>query len=543
MINNYFTLRALVNEIGDTVVSSNIEACYTRAEHTLEIILGKAGTQPKVIIVSCKPRANYIFMRAAPRRHNGANVLHDAVGLTIVAADVIENERTVLLRLSTDKSLVINLFGPHANVYFTDAAGHAWNSFLKKSKIGVTILPEELRKWEVDVRRFCAAFGSAEGSPARRLAALMPSFGGELGKEAFFRAGGEDLLRTSRSGDVVMDEREAALLHNQISGMLDELSLPKPRIYYDGDNPVMMSLITMEHLGNLREEMYSSVNLCAAAYSVNAERRKGDADVKNALVNRLVKRKEELSKTIAKIEADMSGDREARYRRIGDVLMSNLGKTEKGADSFTDESSGEKIALDPKLTDVRNAQTYYEKAKKARESHRQAVGRKEELKKALTEAEAELVKLQNGVGTDNIHTILKKERAKENAQTPFREFETNGYKVYVGKDAKNNDQLTFGFAKPNDVFLHARGVSGSHVIIRNGSREYPQKVVLEYAARIAAHYSKARTSGIVPVAYTMRKFVKKAKGQPGAVFMDREEVIFVEPGIPQQITPKFPTIQ
>jgi len=83
------------------------------------------------------------------------------------------------------------------------------------------------------------------------------------------------------------------------------------------------------------------------------------------------------------------------------------------------------------------------------------------------------------------------------------------------------------------VFLHARGVSGSHVIIRNASREYPQKPIIEFAARLAAHYSKARTSGIVPVAYTMRKFVKKARGKPGAVLVDREEVLFVKPGIPQ----------
>lgn len=107
-----------------------------------------------------------------------------------------------------------------------------------------------------------------------------------------------------------------------------------------------------------------------------------------------------------------------------------------------------------------------------------------------------------------------------------------GYKIYVGKDAKNNDRLTFGFAKPNDIFLHARGVSGSHVIIRNSSREFPQKPILQFAASIAAHYSKARTSGIVPVVYSMRKFVKKAKGKPGAVLLDREEVILVKPEIP-----------
>ncbi len=213
--------------------------------------------------------------------------------------------------------------------------------------------------------------------------------------------------------------------------------------------------------------------------------------------------------------------------------MEHLGEIEKGAGRYSLHEKGQEILLNPELSAVQNAQAYYEKAKKAKESYRQAVARKGELEKSLEAVEAELKKIETGADHDRLLLMDKTEKAKENAQTPFREFETNGYKIYVGKDAKNNDQLTFGFAKPNDVFLHARGVSGSHVIIRNGSRDYPQKSVLEFAARIAAHYSKARTSGIVPVAYTMRKFVKKAKGKPGAVFVDREEVLFVKPGIPQ----------
>ncbi len=213
--------------------------------------------------------------------------------------------------------------------------------------------------------------------------------------------------------------------------------------------------------------------------------------------------------------------------------MAHLGDIRKGSEEFLSEDTGEKVKLDPRLNAVQNAQSYYEKAKKARESYRQAVVRRDELKRSLEKVESELETVESGTDRASINSMAKKERTREEAQTPFREFETNGYKVYVGKDASNNDELTFGFAKPNYIFLHARGVSGSHVIIRNSSREYPQKVILEFAARIAAHYSKARTSGIVPVTYTMRKFVKKVKGRPGAVLVDREEVIFVKPGIPQ----------
>lgn len=533
MINNYFTLKALIEEIRDEVVSSEIEACYTRVERTLEIIITKSGGPPNVIIVSCRPRSNYIFMRSAPRRHTGAGVMHGAVGLSILTADLIENERSVVMGLSGDKFLVINLFGPHANVYITDRAGEVEDAFLRKRRTEAMPIPAGRHSWEGNTRNFCNAFSSSEGNPLHRLVALLPPFGGELGREAFFRTGGDDMVRASRTDDAVLDEEKIASLYNEVSKMLHDLSQPKPRIYYEGDNPVMMSLIDMRHLGGLRKDEYDSVNVCVGAYSVNAEKHKGDADLRMSVVERLAKRKDELAKTIGKIEADISGNREARYRKYGDMIMAHLDAIEEGAEVFSDEASGENVRLEPRLTAVQNAQAYYERAKKARASYHQAVARKEELKKSLANVEAELKNVESNTDMGRIISMVKKEKARERTQTPFREFETNGYRIYVGKDAKNNDELTFGFAKPNDVFLHARGVSGSHVIIRNGSREYPQKAVLEYAARIAAHYSKARSSGIVPVAFTMRKFVKKAKGQPGAVLMDREEVIFVKPGIPQ----------
>ncbi len=529
MINNYYTLKALADEIRVDVESSLIEACYTRVENTLEIIAAKSGSQPNVIVISCKPRANYMFLRAAPRRHSGANVLQNAVGSTILSLGVVANERTVVLGLSNQNSMVVNLFGPHANVYLLDGAGGVVDAFLRKKKLDS--IPQGSTThaaWEENAEKFVEAFKAADGSPLKRLAAVIPWFGGQLVKEAFHRTGDEEILKNAVASDT-----QISLLYDVVSQMIRELSQPRPRIYYDGDDPVMMSLIEMRHLGSLREAAYDSVNTCVAAYSANAERHKGDVELKDSVMDRLVKRKAELESTIGKIEKDISGNRESKYRKNGDILMEHLGDIEKGAGTYSLHEKGQEILLDPELSAVQNAQAYYEKAKKARESYKQAVARKEELEKSLETVEAELKKIETGADHNRLLLMDKTEKAKEYAQTPFREFETNGYKIYVGKDAKNNDQLTFGFAKPNDVFLHARGVSGSHVIIRNGSRDYPQKSVLEFAARIAAHYSKARTSGIVPVAYTMRKFVKKAKGKPGAVFVDREEVLFVKPGIPQ----------
>ncbi len=316
MINNYYTLKALADEIRVDVESSLIEACYTRVENTLEIIVVKPASQSSVIVISCKPRANYMFLRSAPRRHTGANVLQNAVGSTILSVGVVANERTVVLGLSNQSSIVVNLFGPHANVYLVDGAGGIVDAFLRKKKLGgVPAVSTGRATWEESADNFINAFNAGGGSPLQRLAAVMPSFSGQLGKEAFYRTGANEMLKDAAAKGTAVGDDKISLLYDTVSQMLHELSQPKPRIYYDGDDPVMMSLIEMRHLGSLREATYDSVNTCVAAYSANAERHKGDVELKDSVVDRLVKRKAELESTIGKIEKDISGNRESKYRK------------------------------------------------------------------------------------------------------------------------------------------------------------------------------------------------------------------------------------
>jgi predicted ribosome quality control (RQC) complex YloA/Tae2 family protein len=106
--------------------------------------------------------------------------------------------------------------------------------------------------------------------------------------------------------------------------------------------------------------------------------------------------------------------------------------------------------------------------------------------------------------------------------------------VWAGKSSENNDLLTLRHAKPNDLWFHARGAGGSHVVLRvgTGSGE-PGKRARHQAASIAAYYSKMRSAGTVPVAMTRRKFVRKPRGAPpGTVALEREEVLFVPPQLP-----------
>ncbi len=124
-------------------------------------------------------------------------------------------------------------------------------------------------------------------------------------------------------------------------------------------------------------------------------------------------------------------------------------------------------------------------------------------------------------------------QAQQKESKAYFEASAGSYDIWIGKNARSNDKL-LQLSHKEDLWLHARGVGGSHVIIRmNNNQEYPSPEVIEKAASFAAYNSKLKGSDLVPVIYTKRKFVRKPKGAaPGLVKVDREEVIMVKPEHP-----------
>ena len=111
--------------------------------------------------------------------------------------------------------------------------------------------------------------------------------------------------------------------------------------------------------------------------------------------------------------------------------------------------------------------------------------------------------------------------------------------MWAGKSSENNDMLTTRYARPNDLWFHARGAGGSHVVLRVGTGKGEiSKRAKEQAAAIAAYYSKMKNSRLVPVAMTEKKYVRKPKGVPsGTVVLEREKTLMVPPSLPE-LNPK-----
>ncbi len=124
---------------------------------------------------------------------------------------------------------------------------------------------------------------------------------------------------------------------------------------------------------------------------------------------------------------------------------------------------------------------------------------------------------------------------KATQEKSYRTFELDPqWFVVVGRSNSENDEITFHVSAPTDWWFHAEGVPGSHVVLRpRGGHEAPPARIIEQAASIAAHFSKARHSGLVPVIYTRRKYVRKFRGaDPGQVRCERETMVMVPPRLP-----------
>ena len=164
----------------------------------------------------------------------------------------------------------------------------------------------------------------------------------------------------------------------------------------------------------------------------------------------------------------------------------------------------------------------------------------DKIKKQKNEIELlkkEIEDIKNNKDLKSLRT-MEKEYVKTDESDRFRKFVVGEkYEVWVGKDSASNDLLTTRYSAQNDLWFHVRGASGSHTVLKvSDKKSPPDKKVIETAASIAAYYSKARNASNVPVAYCEKKYVKKRKGfKEGSVIMEREKVIFVKPGLPENL--------
>ena len=238
------------------------------------------------------------------------------------------------------------------------------------------------------------------------------------------------------------------------------------------------------------------------------------------------------------------------HKRIGDLLLANIPNAKRAGnkvglvDYYTEGAPVIEIEVDENVTLPEAATASFSRYTKAKRAVREIGARLVQLEDELETLEAKLVKLEATIASRNLAALAEFEekktgpaagRKKQKASLAIpgmrRYLSSDGYEVLVGRTARDNDQLTFRVAKPNDLWLHAGDYPGSHVIVRNSSRdEIPHRTIIE-AAQLAAKFSQASKDSKVNIHYTRRKFLTKPKGSaPGLVRLSSFKTITVEPG-------------
>lgn len=252
-------------------------------------------------------------------------------------------------------------------------------------------------------------------------------------------------------------------------------------------------------------------------------------------------------KKLLALQNDLDKAQNAEEQKIyADTLMANIYQIKKGQAKASlyniYDNSLVEIALSPELTAVENAQAYYKrynKYKRAQTELCQQIIATEDLLQYLGSVEASLLTAVTKTEIEEISQELtaaglirdnkKKNKLSAAKPQPLQLRISDDSTVYIGKNNRQNDYVTFTIGGPNDLWFHTKDIPGSHVILKT-SLPQPAEKDIDIAVQLAAYFSKARSSSNIPVDCTQRRFVKKPSGsKPGFVIFTNQKTYFTNP--------------
>ena len=545
MLSNYYTLRYIVSTLDSRLRGKRIKEVFSQRRDELAVAFEDSGEH---LVIPCHRDASTLYLddRLSRARRNTADLLGEVPGAVVTGVAAAGSDRIAFITLEAGLRLAILCFGVKSNVCVLAPSGEILSAFKSGPKLRGTRLEIPQGEMVFDVLAFreaASAPGSATAGPFIRRA--FPVLGGTLAQEVLLRAG----IGPSRAVSG-MDGAALVAVEGALRSVIADLGMPEPRIYAERDGtPVLFSIIPLRQAEALSERTYDDVHRAVREFIVRRDASAGALQERNALLGALRSRIEKARRTAQALYADArGGGRASEYERFAGALMTHPGASPKGARSVTLESEGEMltIPLEPSLSPMQNSQKYYGKAKRARAAERASWSRRTQFDRFIDRGSALLDAAGRCVTREDVRAFMTAHsseleefgigtKSAAHKELPFRIFVVEGgFEVWAGKSSANNDLLTLRYAKPDDLWFHARGASGSHVILKAGSgKGEPGRKAREQAAGIAAYYSKMKNSGMVPIAMTQKRYVRKPKGAPpGTVVIEREKVIFARPALP-----------
>jgi predicted ribosome quality control (RQC) complex YloA/Tae2 family protein len=463
------------------------------------------------------------------------------------------------------KKLIAEIMGKYSNIILTDANDIIIDSIKRvtheKSSVrevlpGRTYVfpPSGGRRSPLELSRDEYAEVLEQARNKKIQSVLYQSFNGVspvMADELCHRAGVESLV-TPEHLDTQQRGRVFAELEKLVSAI--KTGCFSPEIILDEfDKPLEFAAMEMSIFSGHKKIQYESVSELLeffygerdASYRVKQK----TADLKKIItlnIERCVKKAEMYNATLAEI-----AERDT-LRVYGELITANIYAIKKGmtrldaANYYAEDAPVLSIPLDPNLTPAENAQKYFKQYNKQKRTFAAVAVQMEQNEAERLYLDSLLATLDTVVDERDIADIrdelavggfVKKRRAtaaearqaKQKKSKPLHYISSDGFDIYVGKNNRQNDELTLRMAGPADIWMHTKEIPGSHVIVVTNGTE-PPEATLNEAAHLAAYYSRGRASALVPVDYTQKRHVKKPNGaKPGMVIYETNKTAYVTP--------------
>lgn len=552
--------RAIVRELADNLNNGRINKIYQPSPTDLVFQIRSGGKNHKLLL-SANPTYPRIYLTRGSfsnpteppmfcmllRKHcEGALIegIRQEGMERVITMDIMKRDE---LGDDQEKQLIIEIMGRHSNIILVDKKSNTIIDGIQHVTPAISsyrvVLPgrpylppppqDKVNPLIGDEETFIKRVHLNEGKIEKQLVASFTGLSPQIGKEIVHRAG--------------LPTREA--LWNAFNSVIAPVKEHQyePAIYYGGNKPAF-SVVPLNHLQGYTKETFATVSECLEAFYQEKAEQDG---VKQKMHNLIRFLNNERNKNATKIEKLQQTKEEAlegeKYRLYGELLTANLYQIQRGQTEvevynyYEEEPSLLTISLNPGATPSENAQAYFKKYNKAKNSLEFV-----DQQMALAQQEVDyldtILQQLEGAGLKDLEEIQeelieegylknrnKKGPRKAPPKKPTLEQYTSSENIHilVGKNNKQNDYLTHKIADDENTWLHTKDIPGSHVIIR--SNTFGDATLYE-AAQLAAYYSKGKNSSQVPVDYTLVRHVKKVRGaKPGFVTYDHQKTLYITP--------------
>lgn len=442
------------------------------------------------------------------------------------------------------KTLIIEIMGKHSNIIFTDEDGMIIDAIKHVSALVSSVrevLPgrsyfipntgSKLDPFTAGFDDFQSAFLSQPMPACKAVYSVLTGFSPVMSEELLYRAGIDSQISANS-----LDGAGVRRLYEELEKLMEQTRAGDfdANIVFKKDEPVEFAVFPLSIYAGETTVHDASVSRVLKTFyekkNAYTRIRQKSADLRK-IVQTLLERN--VRKYDLQLKQLKDAEKKEKYRIYGEMLNTYGYQCAPGSASYTCENyyTNEEITipLDPTKSALENAQKYFERYAKLKRTQEAVSVQAAETKKEIDHLSSIAAAIDMALLEDDLMQIReelidsgyvrRKGPAKKVKITsrPLHYISSDGFDIYVGKNNYQNDELTFRVATGNDWWFHAKGIPGSHVIVKAQNKELPDRT-FEEAAALAAYYSSARASGKVEVDYVQKKEVKKPGGAaPGFV--------------------------